>query len=228
MVIKLTSRKDISVGISFPGYLEEGLLKSCPNIPLLEGKPLRQLLHRHIKHPLIVENDANCFALAEQQLGAGKGKKYVVGLIVGTGIGTGIIANDQLFMGSMGGAGELGHVHYKDGMSYEEYAAGPGIMKRYLSNGGIREKAEKIFEKKTLVADKTIKDTITAISSLCIIIIRAYDPEIIVLGGGVSNAPILKEIQKNIKEEGFSCKIVRNELGDGSGSIGAALLALKL
>lgn len=225
VVRKLTRRKNLQVGISFPGHIDkEGILHSCPNIPGLEGKPLRQLLHRHVKHHLIIENDANCFALAEQRAGAGEGKKHVVGLVIGTGIGTGIIANGKLLIGSKGLAGEIGHLPYGDG-DIESYAAGPGILHRYFKHGGVKEKADRIFEKKTLIGKKTVRETIEALAWLCLVIEKAYDPEIIILGGGVSNAPILQDLRREAKEQGVTCMITRNSLGDAAGALGAAILA---
>lgn len=222
----VTRKKQVRVGISFPGYLDkEGLLQDSPNLPSLNKQPLRQLFHRYIKQPLIIENDANCFALAEQRIGAGKGKEHLVGLIIGTGIGAGIINNSTLMKGK-GGAGELGRLPYKDS-EIELYAAGPGILKRYFDHGGVKEKAEKIFEKKTLIAKKTLRETVTALTWLCKHIELCYDPEIIVLGGGVSNAPILKDLQQAAKEAGINCPIVRHKLGDAAGAIGAGFLALE-
>lgn len=228
LVRKLTRRKNLKIGISFPGHIDkEGILHGCPNLPGLEGQPLRQLLHRHLKYRIVIENDANCFALAEQRAGAGEGHKHVVGLIIGTGIGAGIIANGKLMIGHNGLAGEIGHIPFKDD-DIESYAAGPGILRRYFKHGGLKEKADRIFEKKTLISKKTIRETVEALAWLCVIIEKSYDPEIIILGGGVSNAPILKDLNKAAKERGVSSKIVRNTLGDAAGALGAAFLVQEL
>ncbi|MBN1275330.1 ROK family protein [Candidatus Woesearchaeota archaeon] len=227
MVRKLTRREDLRVGVSFPGHISgDGLLRECPNLPGLEGQPLRQLLHRHVKHPLVVENDANCFALAEQRAGAAEGKRHVVGLVVGTGIGAGVVIDGGLYRGFSNGAGEVGHIPYLDG-DIESFAAGPGIVRRYYRHGGTRESAERVFEKRSLTARKTVEETVEALGWLCLILVKAYDPEVVVLGGGVSNAPVIKGINEYLRGHGVaSCKVVRNALGDSSGCLGAALLAL--
>ena len=228
MVRKLTSRKHLKIGVSFPGHIDhEGLLRECPNIPELEGQPLRQLLQRHIKHPLVVENDAKCFALAEQCAGAAAGHPDVVGVVVGTGIGAGVICGGCLVRGAQGGAGELGHRPYGES-DLEAYASGPGILRRYFAHGGVKEKAERIFERKTLIGKKTVRETVEALAWLCVVIEKAYDPSIIVLGGGVSNAPIIRSLGEEAKARGVRCKVARNSLGDAAGALGAAYLALGL
>lgn len=226
VVFSLSKRKDLLVGISFPGHLKEGLLVSCPNIPDLEGKALLQLLFREIKRPMILENDANCFAYAEEQLGAAKGLKNVVGLVVGTGLGSGVIVDGHLLKGAQGGAGEFGHITYRE-HDVEWYAAGPGIIRSYLAHGGDKEKATSIFNKHSPAARDAVKSCLDALSFVTEIICHAVNPEMIVVGGGVSNAPIIKPIQENLKEKGISCMFVRSTLGDPAGALGAAQLALK-
>lgn len=225
IVSSLSTRKDLLVGISFPGHLKEGLLVSCPNIPSLEGKPLLQLLFREIKRPMVLENDANCFAYAEEQLGAAQGCKNVVGLIVGTGIGGGLIVDGHILKGKQGGAGEIGHIPFKE-HTVEWYAAGPGIVRSYLSHGGNKEKTQIIFEKKNPAARLAVQSCIDALAYVTEILCHTIDPEIIVLGGGVSNAPIIKDIQKALDAKGFTCKVARSELGEVAGALGAAELAL--
>ncbi|MBD3208892.1 ROK family protein [Candidatus Woesearchaeota archaeon] len=221
LITKLTRRRALKVGISFPGYLDDaGLLRSCPHLPGFEGEPLEELLRKHVKHPCVVENDANCFALAEQRAGAGEGCEHVIGLIIGTGIGMGVVIDGKVYKGR-GGAGDIGHVRYQ-GVEVEDYAAGPGILRRYYRHGGDQSQVERVFDKKTLVAAKTVRETVDALAWLLDIIVRAYDPEIIVVGGGVSNAPILQALNAELRG---SCRVVRNKLGDGSGSLGAAFLA---
>lgn len=222
---QLQDEQTIGCGIALPGYLYEGKLYSCPNIPDLEGKPLLQLLHRQLKLPLHVENDANCFALAEHAWGAGAGRKNMIGLVIGTGIGTGIIIDDKIYEGSKGGAGELGHIPFGES-DLEEFLAGPGIIKRYESHGGKYTKFSKIFDGKDKAGRVTTEETVQALAWLISIINKAYDPELVVLGGGVSRAPIMEKVKKKLKEMGEEVNVKKNELGDDSGVIGAARMVL--
>jgi predicted NBD/HSP70 family sugar kinase len=224
---KLTTRKDAKVGISFPGYIHEGVLHNAPNMGGLAGKPLPQLLYKHVKRPVTLENDANCFAVAEQRIGAGKGFENVVGLIVGTGIGAGLVLDGELYKGPHSGAGELNLIRYGD-KDIESYAAGPGILKRFYENGGDHDDAARIFQDTSLAARKTVDDTVEALAWLCHTLWIVLDPERIVVGGGVSNAPIIKRINDALVEKGVeTCKVVRHKVSDSAGGVGAALLAFE-
>ncbi len=226
LVSSLSKRKELVVGISFPGYLKDGLLVSCPNIPDLEGKPLLQLLFRHIKYPLVLENDGKCFAYAEEQLGAASGYKNVVGLTIGTGVGSGLIVDGNILKGAQGGAGEVGHIPYRE-HTIEWYAAGPGIIRTYLAEGGDEEKTQSIFEKKNAASRHAVKTCLDALGYLLELLFHTVNPEIIVLGGGVSNAPIIKDLQEHLESKGLDCKVARSKLGEAAGALGAAQLALR-
>lgn len=204
------------VGISFPGYLYEGVLHDCPNLPFLEGKPVLQLLRRKLLRAVAFENDANCFAIAEYVLG-GHEARTLVGLVIGTGIGCGLILDGALYKGAHNAAGEIGSLPYAE-TNIEAYAAGPGILKRFYTHGGEKSAAETIFTAKSAAAKTTVKETTQAIQWLITFLQQTYDPDLIVLGGGVSNAPILKQLKGPVQ---------KNTLGDDAGVIGAALLALK-
>ena len=227
LVRRLTTRKEAKVGISFPGFLDEGVLHNAPNMDGLEGKPLPQLLRRHVRRPLIVENDANCFAVAEHRLGAGKGFRNVAGLIIGTGIGSGLVLDGELYKGAHGGAGEVNNIRYGE-EDVESYAAGPGILKRFYKHGGSPERAERVFQDRSPAAEKTVEETVEAVAWLCHTLWATLDVDRIILGGGVSNAPIVKRANDKLAEHGVeTCKVVRHKVSDSAGSIGAALLAFE-
>ena len=232
VVRRLSRRKDLLVGVSFPGHIDrEGLLHDCPHLPSLEGVPLRQRLQRYVAYPLVVENDANCFVLAEHWRGKGRDHDHVVGVVIGTGIGVGVISHGFLLKGWNGGVGELGHLPFPEASSdsdVESFAAGPGLMRRFFSMGGSASQAERLFEKKGFLARKALRGTAEALGWLCSVIERAYDPEIIILGGGVANAPILQDVHRFAKARGVQCRIERHALGDDAGRLGAALLARRL
>ncbi|GAI43456.1 unnamed protein product, partial [marine sediment metagenome] len=120
------------IGIAVAGVLDkkrEKILNS-PNLKYLNNFPLAKVLKRKLQLKVIMENDANCFALGEAILGAGRGKKMVFGITLGSGIGGGIVIDSEIYQGALGGAGEIGHTTIKfDGIKskcgnfgcFEEY-----------------------------------------------------------------------------------------------------------
>ncbi|MHB9075449.1 MAG: ROK family protein [Desulfobaccales bacterium] len=100
------------VGIGVPGLIhpQEGLVVFAPNVPALNECPLVPLLAPQVNWPLFLENDANLFALGEHWLGAGVGQQHMLGITLGTGVGGGLILNGQVWAGTQGTAGEIGHM----------------------------------------------------------------------------------------------------------------------
>ena len=100
------------VGIGVPGLIrpQEGLVVFSPNVPALNECPLVPLLAPQVNWPLFLENDANLFALGEHWLGAGVGQQHMLGITLGTGVGGGLILNGQVWAGTEGTAGEIGHM----------------------------------------------------------------------------------------------------------------------
>ncbi len=220
------TKKVQGVGIGLPGRVHQGILLGCPNIPSLIGKSVHKLLQKRFDVPVIVENDANCFAIAEHHWGAAKGKKDVCGVVVGTGIGAGIITDNKLYPGSRGGAGEYGAIPYADS-SVEEYASGQAILKRYKAKGGKLNDVKSIFKSKEKIAVQTITEAIHTLGWMLITIAKTVEPELIVIGGGVSNEPILKPLREILKEANRETKLVKNKLGGSSGVLGAASLVFR-
>lgn len=116
-VEKLRDAKTTGVGIGVPGLIRQpaGVIINTPNIPGGKEVPLKDMLAERLGLPVAVENDANCFALAEAQLGAGKGKSVVVGVTMGTGVGGGIVIDGKVYRGSNGFAAEVGHMLLRPG-----------------------------------------------------------------------------------------------------------------
>ena len=232
MIKKLDQKEILFVGLSIAGVIaNNGLMVSSPNLKCLEGVNLVEELENLVGKKVLCENDANCFVLAEQKIGAARGYKNVVGLIIGTGIGGGIIINRELYKGKTNSAGEFGRMIIHSNEEFEELCAGPGIVHRYLLTGGtIRNPdPEKIFSSEELKARQVVEDTYKFLRIGISNIIVSLNPEIIVIGGGVSNLPIYARINRDIERnlpKSFlkSAKIVKNHLGDSSGVIGAAFL----
>ncbi len=176
--------KGIGVGVPSVIDLKEGVLYDVVNIPSWKKVPLKALLEKRYGRPAYVNNDANCFAVAEKYYGRGKGYEHIVGLIVGTGLGAGIIANGHLYSGANCGAGEFGMIPYRDS-NLEQYACGQFFKNVYGTSGkevAARAKAGdpealRIFDEFGVHLGQAVK-----------VILYAADPEIIILGGSVSRS----------------------------------------
>ncbi|HJV48038.1 MAG TPA: ROK family protein [Geothrix sp.] len=180
------------IGIGVPSVVdvEQGIVYDVENIPSWREVPLKRILEERFKVPVHVNNDANCFALGEYHFGKGRGAKSLVGLIVGTGLGAGLVLNGRLYSGVNCGAGEIGSLPYH-GHTYEYYVSGPRFQRDHGRDGGqlyeaaLRGEGEAlgIFEAFGRDLGKTIA-----------LAIYAYDPDRILLGGSVSRAyPFFRE-----------------------------------
>ncbi len=238
LIKELKGNNKISgIGISIAGYIKNNYLIDCPNIPNLNNTNIMRDLRKNIKKKFIVENDANCFAIAENTYWR---KKDLVGVIIGTGIGTGIIANGKLYRGKSGST-EFGHTIIdpsglrcncgKKG-DFEAWCSGPSILKRYKQLGGKLNSTQEIFKSRDKIAKKSIDETYKYLGIGLANIVTALNPELIVLGGGVSNdidyKRVNKEVKKNvIKELSGDVNIVKNHFGDDSGVIGAVRIVIE-
>ena len=235
-----------TLGFGTPGSLsvETGLMKNC-NTTCLNGKPLSRDLSGFIDIPFIIENDANCFALAESIWGAGRGHSVVFGVILGTGCGGGIVIDQRIWRGPNTIAGEWGHSVLIPGGRpcycgkrgcVETYISGSGIQNAYLETTGLQAPVEEILDLADQGHPEACEIMDTAITSFALAlsnVINILDPGIIVLGGGLSNlAPLYAEGIQRLRElvfsDTFTTRIVANELGDSAGVLGAARLGATL
>ncbi|MFH1589543.1 MAG: ROK family protein [archaeon] len=232
-VAKTLNNDDVtSIGLGLPGAIDNsGNLVFSTNLPFLNGMNVAKFLENELKKKVKQENDANCFVWAERRFGAAKGHRNVVGVIYGTGIGAGIVINGEIYRGTIGAAGEIGYTIIANNKSFEELCAGPGIVKRYNEEQGRIENptAKKIFESKESVARRIVDETYKYLGMGFANVITTLNPEIIVVGGGISNQPIYRrlmlEVGKHVNPALIKhISIVQNKLGDSSGVIGAAFL----
>ena len=242
LVLELSQESDdkVSVGICTPGALslDSGLIKNS-NTQCLIGKDLQSDLRNILHYDLSIENDANCFALAEAKLGAGKNSNLVFGVIMGTGVGGGIIINGKIHRGRTNIAGEWGHhcLHNEGNSCYcgnkgcvETYLSGPALEKNWSQLSGLNQSLSEIIQNSDKKNFQKWRQIFLDNFGLALAnVIDILDPDIIVLGGGVSNIDFLYNEGKNIVyEKVFSdivdTPIVKNELGDSAGVFGACML----
>lgn len=235
------------IGIGAAGFLKKGRLEIVPNIPSLKKVRLRDILLQQLRKkgimaPLFIENDSVCFALAEFMFGAARGSENVIGVIVGTGIGGGLILGGRVYRGRDGGAGHIGHMTIdprgpKCGCGqkghFESWCSGKYISRRYIAAGGkiMGPDPKKIFYSDDAVAKRIMRETYDKFGIAFANIINTFNPDVIVMGGGVSNLPaeFYRKINAAAKKYAYPAlsekvKIVRNKLGDSAGVYGAAAL----
>ena len=242
LVFELVQKSDekVSIGICTPGALslDSGSIKNS-NTQCLIGKDIQNDLKNILNQEVSIENDANCFALAESKLGAGKNSNLVFGVIMGTGVGGGMIINGKIHHGRNNIAGEWGHHCLRNGGNIcycgnmgcvETYISGPALEKNWSQLSGLNQSLPEIIENTNNQYFDNWKKTFIDNFALSLSnVIDILDPDMIVLGGGVSNIDFLYNEGKNaIYEKVFSDRIdtpiVKNELGDSAGVFGACLL----
>ena len=172
----------IGVGVPSVVDVDMGIVYDVQNIPSWKEVPVKEILGKHFGRPVYVNNDANCFAVGEKHFGKGKRFRHLVGLIVGTGLGAGIILNGRLWSGPNCGAGEFGMVPYKDSI-LEHYASGQFFTRTY----GIRgEELHSRAQRGDGEALAIFERFGVHLGDALMIIMLAIDPEAIILGGSVS------------------------------------------
>jgi glucokinase len=172
----------IGVGVPSVVDIEKGIVYDVQNIPSWKEVPIKDILENRFGRPVYVNNDANCFAVGEKHFGKGIPFRHLVGLIVGTGLGAGIILNGRLYSGPNCGAGEFGMIPYKDSI-LEHYASGQFFTRSYGIRGEeVHARAERGDPEACAVFDRFGAH----LGDALMIIMLAVDPEAIILGGSVS------------------------------------------
>jgi fructokinase len=230
-----------TVGVGIPGALSRvsGLVKNA-NSTWLIGRPLRQDLEKAIGREVRLENDANCFALSEATDGAGAGAQVVFGVILGTGVGGGIVVHGKVLSGPNAIAGEWGHnplpapapedlplpaCYCGRSGCIETYLSGPALARDHEEATGKRLPAEQVASLGGDALGRYEKRLARSLAS----VINVLDPDVIVLGGGMSNVERLyTEVprlwSKHVFSDHVATRLVRNAHGDSSGVRGAAWL----
>jgi len=242
-----TGTRPQRLGIGTPGVHDPklGTMKNC-NTVVMNGKPMRQDLEQLLGLPIEIANDADCFALAEAQLGVVKERypnaRVVFGVIMGTGVGGGIVIDGRAIIGLHGIAGEWGHnfLHESGGPCYcgktgcvETVISGPALERYYFNETGNRKNLKDIVALAESRVDPTAQRTMIRLVEYfglsLSVIINILDPDVIVIGGGVGNIGVLYDrgidaVKKYIFNHGLETPIVKPSLGDSAGVFGAAFL----
>ncbi len=243
-----------TLGMGIPGALSPatGLVRNANSVWLI-GQPLRQDLERLLARELRIENDANCFAIAEAQDGAGAGFATVFGVILGTGCGGGLVVDGAVLRGANAIAGEWGHnplplfaaTDSVPGSINPEWPGEPcycghrGCLETWLSGPALARTAGRSDRDSAAVvaaaaageprAAAAMADYIDRLARALASVINFFDPHAIVLGGGLSNADILYEQVparwvRYVFADSVGTRLLRNRLGDSAGVFGAARL----
>lgn len=249
-----------AAGVSAPGPIDvtDGVITDPPNLPGWHNVPLAAELRSRLGFSIRLENDANCAALGEHRFGAGRGYKHLIYVTISTGIGGGIIIDNELYAGASGAAGEIGHI----GVSVEGPKCGaghPGCLEAFASGAAIAARARqmiaagglprtaRIGEHEPPVTAKTVylaaqqgeAEAAALIESAgryfgigLASIINVFNPEAIVIGGGLTNMgdAILGPAVETARDRSFGqalmdVRIIEAELGDSGAALGAIAVA---
>ncbi len=180
------------IGFCVPSMVDvdTGIVYSVANIPSWQEVPLKAELERRYGVRAFINNDANAFAVGELYFGKGRGYRNLVGIVIGTGMGAGVVINGRLYSGTNCGAGEIGNIPYK-GSTLEDWCSGTFLQRASGMDG-------EALHDRALAGDASALELFasagTALGDAILITLYAYDPEIIILGGSVSRAyPVLEQ-----------------------------------
>jgi predicted NBD/HSP70 family sugar kinase len=237
-----------SVGIGTPGAVSArtGTMKNCNSV-WLNGRPLARDLEAALGRPVRLANDANCFALSEAVDGAARGAEVVFGVILGTGVGGGVVVHGRPLAGANAIAGEWGHnplpwprdderpgppCYCGRAGCIETWLSGPALAADHLRTTGLRLTAEAIAAE-AAAGDATCTATLARyaerLGRALAHVVNILDPDVIVLGGGVSNIEALytrvpEQWARYVFSDAVATRLARNVIGDASGVRGAAWL----
>jgi|WetSurMetagenome_2_1015567.scaffolds.fasta_scaffold00866_10 glucokinase len=228
--------KGIGIGSTGPLDLEAGSVLECPQLPTMHFFPLRKAVEDHFGTRVYLNNDANCLILGESVFGAAADKKNVIGFTLGTGLGCAIVLNKKIFNGSTGTAAEIWPSPYLSG-TIEDYVCGSGVTRIYKSISGLTKTSYDIYNLAFQGDNKALETWKEFGKHLAVPIswsINMLDPDIVVIGGSVTNAYSFFKgsMEENLRKwvcpvPAQKTKVVTARLGDYAGFIGAACLVIE-
>lgn len=236
------------VGLGCPGVIDPAsgaLVGRTPHLPHWDSLPVRARLAGLIGRDLVVDNDANLAALAEHRVGAARGARVSLTVTVGTGIGCGVVVDGRVLRGAHGGAGELGHLPL-DGRypcrcgvpgCVEPECSGSGLVARAREAGLAAGSAEAVFALAAAGdarAARLVGRMCDRLGALIGAAVQLLDPEVVVVGGGVSAAgealfgPLRAAVARHaLESHRRGLRVERAALGERAGVVGAGLAALE-
>jgi predicted NBD/HSP70 family sugar kinase len=237
----------VAVGMGTPGtYIpDRDQLFGSPHTPVYETPGFVSMVRSRLNTPLLIDNDANCLAIAEYFASCAGRYKFVLAVIIGTGMGYGLILDGQLYRGARGGAGEIGHatIDYagrpcecgRRGCA-EAYLSGSSISRRYNEAAGMMLDVQSIYrryEAGDAVAASVLEESCRLMGEVFANVVNSFDIEAIIMGGGVSNLPVWYERVPAFMTASLfgpprpEIPMLKASLGDSAGVAGAAYLALR-
>ncbi len=227
----------VPVGVGLPGSVTRAGLVKNANTTCLIGRPFIRDLESELQTKVAFANDANCFALAEAIWGAARGARVAFGVIMGTGVGGGIVLDGRAWDGVQGIAGEWGHMVLEPVRGPPCYCGKRGCVETYLSGPAIEAAWKAQSGRSEALADLAafpeghafLVERTDWFGRALANVLNVLDPEVVVLGGGVSNLGVLytegvAAVKRWIFDDHVEARIVKHELGDSAGVLGAALL----
>lgn len=200
-IAQLMSSDVTGIGIGVPSVVDSvrGIVYNVANIPSWKEVHLKEQLEQEFGIPVAVNNDANCFALGVWEYGEGKGTRDMVGLTMGTGIGSGIIINGQLYNGVNTGAGEIGSLPFKDA-DYEFYCSSRFFSHLHGDTGAKFGKRAQAGDAEAIAVWNEFGQNV---GELIKAVLFTYAPEAIIIGGGIASAFSLFEAPMRASLESF-------------------------
>lgn len=234
--LKKTDIIGIGMGVTGPLDIKRGLILECPQLPTMHFYPLRERVSEMFRLPVYMDNDANALLLGESIWGAGKGYRITLGFTLGTGLGCALVIDNKLFTGANGLACEIWLSPYEGGI-IEDILSGHGVSTIYHRLVNRWRTAEEI----SLLAESGDADAIETWNQFGGVLATALawginltDPDIVILGGSISNSIDLFYDSMNSFLKKHICpvpagktQVVKAALGDNAGFIGAAALLIQ-
>ncbi|MFT4303572.1 MAG: ROK family protein [Candidatus Woesearchaeota archaeon] len=223
MIKNIISKYNVSsIGIGFPAPINNGKVTRVNNIPEWNNTNIEKTIYDRFGIPCKVENDANCFALAEALEPENSTYKTIVGITLGTGLGVGIIRNKKILKGSTGAAGELCRIPYEK-----------GILEDYIGKRFFKKEAVEVFRDAELgkkEAIKKVKEYSKHLGKMLSIITLTIEPRLIIFGGNISRsfhlfeADMKKELKRHIYSQTYDQLVIKTSGLTHAACRGAALL----
>jgi glucokinase len=223
----------IGLGVTGPLDVKNGTILQCPNLPTMDFFPLREVIEKEFNLPVFMNNDANAMMLGESFWGAGKGSGSILGITLGTGLGCAIVLNRKVWMGATETAGEIWISPYQDGI-IEDVVSGRGVGSLYEKLGGQRLTAREVAARAYAGDYRAVaawNEFGKAVAYALTWSVNLIDPDVVIIGGSMANSMDLfyhamyEFLCKNVcPVPAQKLRIVKAQLGDNAGFIGAAAL----